>query len=626
MPEQTDILDNRNKRSPLKRKGAALDRTFPPLWLMGGIVLVVIILTLLSGWKIVNLEKERTDVVTQRKLLDRDKKAFAALRQELPVLEARQEALIRENNDLKGLINSHTARLESLKTRMKTTLNGLRKTEEDRQRAENDQKRALVDTDQARKIKAELETAIKRNQADLENLSQQVSLSRAQEAEFNRMIKQYHRDVARLEADIKGLEQQRQNKQKVLARMAEDKSDLISLASGFKKISMSMENSLQSLNKTTLALDLRNKELSQTITGVDDQSNVLAHQTKAVTDETGRLTQVVKGITEDSRQINKAASSIRTTSSTIDRISGQLYVSTDKLNKRADSLQSQVEVVFKQAGRLGQVVQAVGVVEKQTGQAAGNIQSTATVLTNTLERLKKAALTVEPQANILSDQVAAIKKESGQLNKIGQTITQAGKNAEQALAQVRARTDGLAQAAGQLDGAAAQLKKQTDIWNKSTAQSLSRFDRLTNELANHVSGFTDRNDSLGQGLDDIKAHAKRLGQATAILIERTDLVAKQTDQLKPVVTVSTNLLAEMREDAAHLKEATGLLAGQAARLKDLTDLIGTAYKVRSERMDRDLESLRQTLTALTSQVERMNRLLLVRHPDSPRSEDKMSNP
>ena len=40
-----------------KIKGSSLDRKFPPVWLMGTAVLLVMLLTVLSGWKIVNTER-----------------------------------------------------------------------------------------------------------------------------------------------------------------------------------------------------------------------------------------------------------------------------------------------------------------------------------------------------------------------------------------------------------------------------------------------------------------------------------------------------------------------------------------------------------------------------------------
>jgi len=43
-----------------KARGGALDRTFPPAWLLGAAVLFVVLLTIVSGWKIVNLERAST--------------------------------------------------------------------------------------------------------------------------------------------------------------------------------------------------------------------------------------------------------------------------------------------------------------------------------------------------------------------------------------------------------------------------------------------------------------------------------------------------------------------------------------------------------------------------------------
>ena len=56
--------------------GSALDRSFPSPLILGGLILLIIIFTILFGWKIVNLEHERAVLETERRVLERDKIQF----------------------------------------------------------------------------------------------------------------------------------------------------------------------------------------------------------------------------------------------------------------------------------------------------------------------------------------------------------------------------------------------------------------------------------------------------------------------------------------------------------------------------------------------------------------------
>jgi len=66
-----------------KAKAGALDCVFLPAWLLGGVILIVTSLTVISGWKIVNLESEKAQVQSERRLLERDKRVYASIKNEL---------------------------------------------------------------------------------------------------------------------------------------------------------------------------------------------------------------------------------------------------------------------------------------------------------------------------------------------------------------------------------------------------------------------------------------------------------------------------------------------------------------------------------------------------------------
>ena len=67
-----------------KQGGSSLDRAWPPVWIMAITVGVVIVLTVVLGWKIVNLDQEKAMVEKEKSILDRDKKSYSMLLKELP--------------------------------------------------------------------------------------------------------------------------------------------------------------------------------------------------------------------------------------------------------------------------------------------------------------------------------------------------------------------------------------------------------------------------------------------------------------------------------------------------------------------------------------------------------------
>ena len=91
----TDSKDT--KRDPKSResnKKSRLDMTFPNIWLLSATVIAVIILMVVSGWKIINVEAERNAVDIERvriekdrEQLERDLHSHSAILKALPSLK-----------------------------------------------------------------------------------------------------------------------------------------------------------------------------------------------------------------------------------------------------------------------------------------------------------------------------------------------------------------------------------------------------------------------------------------------------------------------------------------------------------------------------------------------------------
>jgi hypothetical protein len=88
---------------------------FPSVAFMGIAVFLVVLMIIVLGWKIVNLENKKARLDSERRLLERDKLAYAKVLEELPSLEDKRQNLSRELDELKGKVQSNQTVLASLK-------------------------------------------------------------------------------------------------------------------------------------------------------------------------------------------------------------------------------------------------------------------------------------------------------------------------------------------------------------------------------------------------------------------------------------------------------------------------------------------------------------------------------
>jgi chromosome segregation ATPase len=276
-PPQTGKLKGKGKL-----KGGALDRTFIPAWLLGSVILVVIILTVLSGWKIVNLEMERVEVASERSLLERDIQAYASIQKELPALEERQQAWTKEFNELEGKVQTARTRLESLTIQAEAE-------QLSRDKAKAELTTAQVDTQTNRKVYADLQSKIQTARSQSQRLTQQVESLGAQEETLRRSTGQLQKKAGELQADISKLEKERKNKQQVLELMARDTSELKTLSKRFDDIAKNMELSNQEVNETLKGLNEQTKELTQAVEVVSSNAKDISSQVQLVSNEVGNL-------------------------------------------------------------------------------------------------------------------------------------------------------------------------------------------------------------------------------------------------------------------------------------------------------------------------------------------------
>ena len=158
-----------------KKQGNGLK--FPSVAIMGIAVFLVVLMMLILGWKIVNLENEKARLDTERRLLERDKSAYAKILEELPDLEDRKQNLLREVEELKGEVQSNQSVLASLKNQQETSLSRLNK-------AQATDKQLQAEITAAQATLANINKIIAQNRPISVQLSQEVALLQQQEQQL----------------------------------------------------------------------------------------------------------------------------------------------------------------------------------------------------------------------------------------------------------------------------------------------------------------------------------------------------------------------------------------------------------------------------------------------------------
>ena len=315
------------KRDPKSResnKKSRLDTTFPNIWLLSATVIAVIILMVVSGWKIINVEAERNAVDIEkvriekdREQLERDLHSHSAILKALPSLKDEHDNLQTLRDKIIDELQAKQTGLESLETQLKSAQEML-----DRAIAERNQ--AISDEDAARKSYAQLQNDIKTSRSTSEQLKSEVAQFQKQSGELKIKVKDYQIQERNLSADVAGLEKRKENLKKELLAMAEDRSEFLKLSNRFNSIADKIDVSRQKTDKNVSELQGQSIALKESISAIHDELESLSGEIKRVQTSSESLINMSQSISDSAKTIDSA-------SGTVDKTIGQLKTSIKSL-------------------------------------------------------------------------------------------------------------------------------------------------------------------------------------------------------------------------------------------------------------------------------------------------------
>jgi chromosome segregation ATPase len=350
------------------RSGSKLDKAFPSLWTLGLLISIIILLSLASGWKVVNLGLEKAK-------LERDIRANKAIRAELPGLETQKNKLRKEIDALK-----QSKELEELKNRnLKENNKNIQTNLSEMSSTLNNKESQLKEVEEKY---AKLGSKIQIAKSDLDNLEPRLKLEQNFVRELEQKISTNQNKVSALEAETKGLELQKKNLQKEKDRILEG---------------------LNSLNEDRGRL----QNLSEIFRGVaDDMSTSRAN----IDNETKQLEIATKGIEAGKEDLLRAANSMSNKSKEIEAAVNQIEViqknfktAQGDLNKSISESQEQIrslkEIINNQSIHLEKNIKKSGDNINNFQASVKGVQNVTTKYEDELESLQKKIEIAEKTSN-----------------------------------------------------------------------------------------------------------------------------------------------------------------------------------------------------------------------------------
>lgn len=407
-----------------RKKGGALP--FPSIALMGTAIFLVVLMTVLSGWKIVNLEHEWVQLENKQRLLDRDLAAYAKILEELPKLEDRQQGLIREVKELDGKVQSSKTTYENLTTQTDTARSDLDKAKALSSEA---QEAAKAARDSLASIQGEIQ--IKR--PELQNLEQKVGALKDEEKSRRTRRDQLEQEISKLQADVDGLEQQKQNKKKVLEQMAQDAGVLQSLSARFGTIADGLEASRKNTDKTVESWKAQAQSIGDTLGGIREKAQDFSKQVQGISGETGNLANAIKGFQSSTKTTQQAAADLQTANNNLNGAIGQTQKAaagvdreTQRLSQAVDSstssLQTSVSILDKSIGDFGKAITALDGHLSSLQAKATSIEGSAARFTETATEVSRTADDLAKIRADLAKELIAVKDLASRLQAVDQAL------------------------------------------------------------------------------------------------------------------------------------------------------------------------------------------------------------
>ncbi|WP_207260585.1 hypothetical protein [Desulfovibrio sp. Huiquan2017] len=407
----TDISVDQKQKSRI-RKPVALDRMFPPLWFMGGLIFLVSLLLLAMGWKIMALEEERTE---WRTTAAQERNELALAKQELQLQQQQlieQVARHREILTQLPLLEEKSVNLtqkvavlqsekDTLEIRLKTASEQMTAALGKNEKAQQEMQDALKRRDGARTEFNALSKQTEGLQSEVDALSRKgnalndrVTSLQGQQITLEKDIAELRQTHDELDTRVANLKNQITGKTQALQALQQDGQVYASLTKGFQDILANFKN--------------LNRETDQTVNSLKTEAEALT----ALAEIKGKAVQAAEGLQTEAVNAHKTVGAL-------EQEKERIQDATSELSRRVAKFAEQAERVQNLADKTGQGVSQFTSVTSKLGDEYQTIQESNQGFSSQISKLKQSLEQISENTITLVEEISTLKTASASAVQLG---------------------------------------------------------------------------------------------------------------------------------------------------------------------------------------------------------------
>jgi chromosome segregation ATPase len=478
-----------------ERKPAALDRAFPPLWVMGGLIFIVILAVMVMGWKVVNLEKEQWALDNDRKELKDLWLRFEGLTEAVQELEEKHDPLKQSVIRLRGEAKTMQLRLGKVATKLRDAKEKYDEATAGKERAKKDEKMA---GDRAAELNAQVVdwgSRVKQLQQQEKELRSLLDVRGRKNEKLISENREQEQRKQKLEMEIQNQKIKIKNRKETLDSLIQDQGDLVQLSKGFQdvldKLNISGDKARTSVGSLAQGVD----RLSEVTKNVKVQSSELAKSAQVLDQETATLKASVQKLDSGKDALTTTVQVLSDEAHKVQGAADNLQTASTKSSKAANFFRNVAQNVSTQLQQLAKDAEAQG---REMASSTGQFASHSTEMGRNLEDVKRQVSSLEDMVRNLRSIVEGMSRPTKTLPETIQSLEASGGELTDQMARLKNGLNSFHQAAET-------LKREANTIRDTTASA--------SDLVVSMSGQPKRLDGLMKDLDGLRTTLLRLAES-----------------------------------------------------------------------------------------------------------------
>lgn len=253
---------------------------FPTSATIGVMALLVVFLSVLTGWKVATIETERAAIEQERvaleknkELFEEQKKNYQQLLSELPPLQFVHQNLLRSITIIKGEIAKDNATRAELHSEIKKLMEKKEQT-----RAEDIVLRQQLEANRSEFTR--LQNTIKEKSEELKSIEMRLSQAQKEYESTSDKVSKLKKEESKLTGDIDALKAQIEREKNYLKQLSDEKVEIVRVSERFNKVATDLEASQKSTQQAAGKLQENITDIGKVLTQVKEKTRDFAQTVK----------------------------------------------------------------------------------------------------------------------------------------------------------------------------------------------------------------------------------------------------------------------------------------------------------------------------------------------------------